>query len=250
MSLPGLTDVPAALAGAAPAETGGHASPRLLAVALLAGLAGCSMFSRVTPLDVSSQTAGQPGASAVSDRVRMRFDRAVGYMQAGNTQQAEIELRDVMLLAPQLAAPYIDLSILYRREGKLDEAEEVLRSAVAHNDTSALLWTQLGVMQRLKGQFKDSAASYERAIAADPDYAPAYRNLGVVADLYLGDAERALTAFERYKALTNEDKPVSSWIAELRVRTGKPTKPASAPAAAQPGAPQSAAASPPTKADD
>jgi Tfp pilus assembly protein PilF len=219
-------------------------------VALIAGLAGCTMFSKTPPLDTSSAMAGQPGAPQISDRVRQRFDRAVGYMQAGNTQQAEIELRDVMLLAPQLPAPYIDLSILYRRQGKLDEAEEVLRNAVAHNDTSALLWTQLGVMQRLKGQFKDSAASYERAIAADPDYAPAYRNLGVVADLYLGDADRALTAFERYKQLTNEEKPVSSWIAELRVRTGKSTKPASAPAAAQPGSQQSAAANPPPKADD
>jgi hypothetical protein len=55
----------------------------------------------------------------------------------------------------------------------------------------------------------------------------------VVSDLYLGDPERALTAFERYKELTGEEKPVSGWIAELRARTGKPPlrKPAAAPAA-------------------
>jgi hypothetical protein len=42
----------------------------------------------------------------------------------------------------------------------------------------------------------------------------------VVSDLYLGDPNRALKAFEEYKQLTGEDKPVSGWIAELRQRLG------------------------------
>jgi tetratricopeptide (TPR) repeat protein len=104
---------------------------------------------------------------------------------------------------------------------------------VEHNDGSAVAWTELGATQRLRGEFPAAAASYEKAIADDPNFAPAYRNLGVVTDLYLGDPERALTAFEKYKELTGEEKPVSGWIAELRVRTGKPPlrKPSAAPAA-------------------
>jgi hypothetical protein len=58
----------------------------------------------------------------------------------------------------------------------------------------------------------------------EPRYAPAWRNLGVVSDLYLGDPNRALKAFEQYKELTGEDKPVSGWIAELRQRLGLPAK--------------------------
>src|SRR5262249_1394413 len=66
-------------------------------------------------------------------------------------------------------------------------------------------------------------------------FAPAYRNLGVVSDLYLGDPERALVALERYKELTGEERPVTSWIAELRQRTGKPpVKPAAAPGTSPP----------------
>ena len=42
----------------------------------------------------------------------------------------------------------------------------------------------------------------------------------MLADLYLGDPERALAAFEQYKTLTGEEKPVSGWIAELRQRLG------------------------------
>ncbi len=90
----------------------------------------------------------------------------------------------------------------------------------------------------MRGQFTAAAASYEKAIAADPNYAPAHRNYAVLLDLYLGDPEHALTELERYKELTGEDKPVTSWIAELRQRTGKPAapRPAAAPSTTEPPA--------------
>ena len=181
--------------------------------------------------------AGKPGAAApgqagsnaastapvaVTARGKADFDRAVGLMRSGNNTEAELEFKQVALQFPQLAAPYVNLGILYRKTGRLDLSEDSLKTAVERNDGSAVAWTELGATQRLRGEFPNAAASYEKAISADPNFAPAYRNLGVVSDLYLGDPERALTAFERYKELTGEEKPVSGWIAELRARTGKP----------------------------
>ena len=196
--------------------------------------------------------ASQPGASGASPtgsaaavpitaRGKADFDRAVGLMKAGNVTEAELEFKQVALQFPQLSSPYVNLGILYRKAGRLEQSEDALKTAVEHNDGSAVAWTELGATQRLRGEFPNAAASYEKAIAADPNFAPAYRNLGVVSDLYLGDPERALTAFERYKELTGEEKPVSGWIAELRARTGKPPlkrpQPERAPAAAPDGAP-------------
>jgi tetratricopeptide (TPR) repeat protein len=160
-------------------------------------------------------------------------------MKGGNAVEAELEFKQMALAYPQLSAPYINLGILYRKGGHLDQSEEALKNATQRNDSNAVAWTELGATQRLRGEFPAAAASYEKAIAADPNFAPAYRNLGVVSDLYLGDSERALTAFERYKELTGEDRPVTSWIAELRQRLGKPAvKPPAAPAqSAAPGAP-------------
>src|SRR5262249_44427882 len=129
---------------------------------------------------------------------------------------------------------FVNLGILYRKGGHLDQSEAALKSAVERNSTSPVAWNELGATQRMRGEFSDAAASYEKAIAADSSFAPAYRNLGVVSDLYLGDPERALTALERYKELTGEDRPVTSWIAELRQRTGKP--PLKPGGAASPGA--------------
>jgi tetratricopeptide (TPR) repeat protein len=164
-------------------------------------------------------------------------------MRSGNATEAELEFKQLALAYPQLAAPYVNLGILYRKAGQLDQSEEALKKAVERNGASPLAWTELGATQRLRGEFSDAAASYEKAIAADANFAPAYRNLGVVSDLYLGDPERALTALEKYKELTGEDRPVTSWIAELRQRTGKPPlKPATQPASGQPTPGQTAPA--------
>jgi len=186
---------------------------------------------------VAGAKAGTAGAPVVPVEVTARgkadFDRAVGLMRSGNNTEAELELKQVALQFPQLSTPYVNLGILYRKTGRLDQSEAALKTATERNDGSAIAWTELGATQRLRGEFPAAAASYEKAIADDPTFAPAYRNLGVVTDLYLGDPERALTAFEKYKELTGEEKPVSGWIAELRVRTGKPPlkKPSAAPAA-------------------
>jgi Flp pilus assembly protein TadD len=211
---------------------------------------------------------GAPGTATVptipvTARGKADFERAVGFMRSGNNTEAELEFKQVALQFPQLSAPYVNLGILYRKSGRLEQSEDALKTAVERNDGSAVAWTELGATQRLRGEFPNAAASYEKAIADDPNFAPAYRNLGVVSDLYLGDPERALTAFERYKELTNEEKPVSGWIAELRARTGKPPlkRPSAAPAAGAPDAaapasgekpadPPAPAAAPPPKAGE
>ena len=209
--------------------------------------------SGATTPGAKAGTAGAPGATGaagavpnvpVTARGKADFDRAVGFMRSGNNTEAELEFKQVALQFPQLSAPYVNLGILYRKSGRLEQSEDALKTAVERNDGSAVAWTELGATQRLRGEFPNAAASYEKAIADDPNFAPAYRNLGVVSDLYLGDPERALTAFEHYKELTGEEKPVSGWIAELRARTGKPPlkRPSAAPAAGADGAGASDAA--------
>ena len=197
-----------------------------------AGTAGAPAGASVRPGAAGAPGAAPPAPVAVTARGKADFDRAVGFMRSGNTTEAELEFKQVALQFPQLAAPYVNLGILYRKTGRLDQSEAALKTAVERNDANALAWTELGATQRLRGEFPTAAESYEKAIADDPNFAPAYRNLGVVTDLYLGDPERALTAFEKYKELTGEEKPVSTWIAELRIRLGKPVKrPAATPPA-------------------
>lgn len=152
-------------------------------------------------------------------------------MRSGKNSEAELEFKRIATSYPQLTGPRINLGILHRKANRLEESENALLEALARNRDSAVAWNELGVTQRMRGEFATAQDSYENAIRLDPMFAAAYRNLGVLLDLYLGDAEGALDNFERYKELTNEDKPVTGWIAELRQRTGKPIRRPPAPAA-------------------
>src|SRR3954452_12796087 len=239
-SKPDSTAAPEAAAGAAaPAPVGAASgSPAQAAGGACAPGPGAKPAPASCAGAASFGPAGPPSPKATAD-----FNRAVNFMRSGNNTEAELEFKQMTLAYPRLSTPFVNLGILYRKAGHLDQSEEALKGAVERNGGSAVAWNELGATQRLRGEFPDAAASYEKAIAADSNYAPAYRNLGVVSDLYLGDPERALMALERYKELTGEDRPVTSWIAELRQRTGKPPlKPAGAAPAAAGAAPAGAAA--------
>jgi tetratricopeptide (TPR) repeat protein len=187
------------------------------------------------PAGVATAVAASPAVHQdVPPAARAEFDRAVRAMRAGNTVEAELGFKQVALQYPQFAAPLVNLALMQRKQGQLDKAEETLKTAVAHESGSAVAWTELGVTQRMRGEFKDAAASYQKATEVDPLYAPAWRNLGVLEDLYLGDPAKALPAFEQYKALTGEEKPVNGWIADLRQRLGMPAVKKPEPAAAAP----------------
>ena len=211
-------------APAAPATAAGAAPAGKTAAA---GTAAAGASADATAKAAAGATTGGAESTAVPvvhpevpPAARADFDRAVQYMRSGNAMEAELGFKQIAVQYPQFSAPLVNLAIMQRKDGHLDQAEATLKSAVQHENGSAIAWTELGATQRMRGEFRDAASSYEQAIAADPRYAPAWRNLGVVSDLYLGDPNRALKAFEQYKQLTGEDKPVSGWIAELRQRLG------------------------------
>jgi Flp pilus assembly protein TadD len=77
---------------------------------------------------------------------------------------------------------------------------------------------ELGLVQRQRGQFEAAAGSYAAALALDPGFTPALRNLAILHDIYLDDPATALDLLEQYQTLTGEDRPVTSWIADVRQR--------------------------------
>jgi len=123
--------------------------------------------------------------------------------------------------APEHGGAAYNLGVLLAGQGRFQDAEDALREAVARAPRSALALTELGLVQRQQGKFAEAAASYERALAASPDHAPAWRNLGVVRDMYLADPGAAIEPFERYKALSGEERPLSSWIADVKQRAAR-----------------------------
>jgi tetratricopeptide (TPR) repeat protein len=193
----------------------------------------------------SEQSAGWVsvlGPKPVADAATQAdFQRATDEQNAGKSGDAELELKQFDLQHPGFVAPAIDLGLLARAQGRLQDSEAALHRATSIDPASAPAMNELGLTLRQEGKFTDARAAYQQALAIDADYAPAHRNLAVLLDLYLDDPAAALPEFERYKALTAEDKPVSVWIAELRARTGikaTPSAPSVAPETAPVAAPE------------
>src|ERR1700729_353828 len=97
----------------------------------------------------NSPGAAAPGAPAagaphpeVPAAARADFDRAVRYMRAGNTTEAELGFKQVALQYPQFAAPLVDLGLLQRKQGELEQSEASLKGAVGRESGNALAWTE------------------------------------------------------------------------------------------------------------
>jgi len=164
-----------------------------------------------------------PAVPTYPPRLVSQFDRALQLANGKQVQEAELEFKQLMEAAPDAAGAPYNLGVLLRDAGRLDEAETAFLGATFRAPRSTQAQTELGVVRRQRGNFSGAEEAYRKALAIDPDYAPAHRNLGVLLDLYRGEPAAALPEFERYKELTNEDKPVSSWIADVKQRAGRAT---------------------------
>jgi tetratricopeptide (TPR) repeat protein len=134
------------------------------------------------------------------------------------------------LLPDPEAAEFYQRGMQLRDAGQLEQAQAAFAQSANLAPISPVPLNALGLVQRQRGLFDAAAISYAGALAIDPQYAPALRNFGVLRDIYQDDPEAALNLFEQYQLLTGEDRPVTSWIADLKQRAARRAE-APAPAA-------------------
>jgi tetratricopeptide (TPR) repeat protein len=184
-----------------------------------AALAGLKP-ARYGKSELSGGVLTSSGGGAQNPQLAADFARAVGLHKGGRTTDAELEFKQLDLQYGGVPEAGINVGVIARQTGRLDEAAQALRAVTERTPQSAVAWDELGLTLRAQGKFAEARTAYEHAVAADPNDAAAHRNFGVLLDMYLGEPVAALPQFERYKELSGEDKPVSSWIADLRARTG------------------------------
>ena len=157
----------------------------------------------------------------VSDAVRAEYERAMLLLEQGSLEGGITVLEQVVVDAPDVSGPRIDLGIAYHRKGDLETAEQQLQTALGLNPEHPVVLNELGIIQRKTGRFSEARRSYEAALAVFPGYHHARRNLGVLCDLYLADLECALNSYQAYMQTVPEDPQASMWIADLQMRMGR-----------------------------
>ena len=221
----GVDSVDAAVPPPAPVPT---ASPPIAAPADPTAPAVAN--SQATPA-VATPAPVIPKAPA---RAIQEFARALQLMRGGDATQAILEFQVMTQSYPDLPGPFTNLGLLYRKTNQLAESEAALAKATSLASWDAATWTEYGITLRQAGKFPEARAAYEHALQVNPSYAAAHRDLAVLLDLFLEDPVAAQTEFETYKSLTNEDKPVSGWIAELKARNRAANKAPAAESAPKP----------------
>ena len=118
--------------------------------------------------------------------------------------------------APALEHIFTNLGIAFFNQEKYEQAQTAFERAISQNKDDAIAYNHLGILARIRGEFEKSRLHYERAINIDSEYAAAHLNLGILFDIYIQDNKRALTHYQRYQTLTNnENKTVAGWIVDI-----------------------------------
>lgn len=118
-----------------------------------------------------------PLVKQIDDDPRIYKNVALGYIQAGQLDQAEKMLRRSIKLRPNDAGAFNNLAAIYQRRGMLAEALQLYQRAVTIDPQHALSWNSLGALQMQLGQLAAAKQSYLRALQINPNYLTAQENL-------------------------------------------------------------------------
>jgi Flp pilus assembly protein TadD len=159
-------------------------------------------------------------AKPVNDRAHTQYSEAIAQLEGGNHASGIAMLKRIAEAAPNAAAPRIDLGIAEHEAGNLEAAEKHLLEALVLSPDHPVVHNELGIVYRKTGRFTEARNAYETALSIFPGYHHARRNLGVLCDLYLGDLNCALDAYNAYMATVPGDPEATMWIADIRNRLG------------------------------
>ena len=185
----------------------------------VATLFGCASGSGNAPKADDPAVAGSAEPlREVPPKAQTMYEQAVAVMASGDYVEAEFRFEEFVLQYPDFPGAHTNLAIIHAKNGDDKAAEDSITDALILDPQHPPTLNQLGMLLRRQGKFADAEAAYMRAVQADPDYAIAHYNLGVLNELYLHRLPVALEHFEKYQALTGEDKQVEKWIVDLKRR--------------------------------
>lgn len=136
----------------------------VVALALLAGLAGCAT-STGPGLVASSDTVNASDETEDRKRARIRTELAVNYFEQGQTAVALDELRQALAADPGFPAAHNLRALIHMRLGDLRQAEDSFRRAVALNPRDADTLHNYGWFLCEQRRFGEAQRHFEQALA-------------------------------------------------------------------------------------
>ena len=133
---------------------------------------------------VKKQPASRPLAvetnpAAQQLTVEQALQRATQHQAAGQLQQAEGLLRQILHAQPKNAHALHLLGIIVHQAGKAEDGIQLIKQAIESQPRVAQFHSNLGEMCRVLKRLDEAVRSGEQAVALDPQSATAHSNLGI-----------------------------------------------------------------------
>lgn len=205
----------------------------LVLMVVLVGCAGTPKKAKKTAAPEAVVAAADEAFERITDPYLMQdakvskdaqgaFRNALVSMQSEDWSNAQAQLQQLTVSAPELSGPWVNLGIVYQRQQQWPEAEHAFARAVELNAQNGDAYVQWAVMNRELGKFTEAEQLYLKALAVWPHNVDALRNLGILYDLYMGRFDEALKYYELVqKVLPEPSQEIAGWIIDLKRRSGE-----------------------------
>ncbi len=126
---------------------------------------------------------------------RMRLNLGNVYLERGQVDAGLEQLKQAVILAPDVASYRNSLGLAYKAKGWLDRAAEEFREALRLEPDFGMAYMNLTVIYRMQGRLPEAIAAGQKAVELDPSSSIAHVNLAL-AYKDSGDLNRAEKQFE------------------------------------------------------
>ena len=150
------------------------------------------------------------------EEYKINFEKAEGYLNKGNFNQAIREFETVLEKWPDDPKCYNKLGVCYASLRDFIKAKSYLEKALTLDLKYPEPYNNLGNICLEEKEYEKSIELYKKAIELNPDYAAAHSNLG----LAYKRTKRINEAVEHFKRVTEIDRkaPISE-IKKIRMKT-------------------------------
>jgi Flp pilus assembly protein TadD len=146
------------------------------------------------------------------------YDEAASLLNAEKVNDAIEKLVNLSKQHPTFSGSDYRLARIHLSQKNYEQALLSIDKSIAINPKNYYALNLKGVIHRELGQFEQAKQAYLDSIKVYPEFAEAQLNLGILADIYIHDFELALTQYQTYLNMIEEDQQVSGWLVDLQRR--------------------------------
>lgn len=145
-----------------------------------------------------TESTGDREPAPKGEQLQAHLDLARGYLERRDWSRARDPLKRALEIDPRSADAHVLMAVLHQAQDEPEHAEEWYRRALRYDSQHAMALNNYGSFLYSQGRYEEALGPL-RKVVGDTSYrgrAQAHENLGL-AELKVGNVERAKTAFER-----------------------------------------------------